>query len=119
MRKVYTSVDLGSSTIKIMVGEIFNKKLNVLGTAKVESRGIKKGVIVDANEIISSLREAISNIESMLNITIDNLISLRIVRRFHANNLPDFIRSHYLVSCKLISNFCNIVNRNKLERISE
>ena len=46
MRKVYTSVDLGSSTIKIMVGEIFNKKLNVLGTAKVESRGIKKGVIV-------------------------------------------------------------------------
>ena len=26
MRKVYTSVDLGSSTIKIMVGEIFNKK---------------------------------------------------------------------------------------------
>ena len=75
MRKVYTSVDLGSSTIKIMVGEIFNKKLNVLGTAKVESRGIKKGVIVDANEIISSLREAISNIESKLNITIDKVIA--------------------------------------------
>lgn len=75
MRKVYTSVDLGSSTIKIMVGEIFNKKLNVLGTAKVESRGIKKGVIMDANEIISSLREAISNIESKLNITIDKVIA--------------------------------------------
>ena len=75
MRKVYTSVDLGSSTIKIMVGEIFNKKLNVLGTATVESRGIKKGVIVDANEIISSLREAISNIESKLNITIDKVIA--------------------------------------------
>ena len=75
MRKVYTSVDLGSSTIKIMVGEIFNKKLNVLCTVKVESRGIKKGVIVDANEIISSLREAISNIESKLNITIDKVIA--------------------------------------------
>lgn len=75
MRKVYTSVDLGSSSIKIMVAEIFNKKLNVLSTAKVESRGIKKGVIMDANETISSLREAISNIESKLNITIDKVIA--------------------------------------------
>ena len=27
MRKIYTSVDLGSDSIKIMVGEIYDKKL--------------------------------------------------------------------------------------------
>ena len=41
MRKVYTSVDLGSDSIKIMVGEFYNKKLNVLATSCVKSRGIK------------------------------------------------------------------------------
>ena len=75
MRKIYTSVDLGSSSIKIMVGEILEKKLNVLAVSEVKSRGIKRGVIVDANEILSSLKEAISEIENKLLITIDKVIA--------------------------------------------
>ena len=42
-----------------MVGEILDKKLNVLAISEVKSRGIKRGVIVDANEILGSLKEAI------------------------------------------------------------
>ena len=30
MRKIYTGVDIGSDTIKIVVGEILDKKLNIL-----------------------------------------------------------------------------------------
>ncbi len=75
MRKIYTSVDLGSSSIKIMVGEILDKKLNVLAISEVKSRGIKRGVIVDANEILGSLKEAISEIENKLLITIDKVIA--------------------------------------------
>lgn len=75
MRKVYTSVDLGSDSIKIMVGEIYNKKLNVLATSCVKSRGIKKGLIVNANEVLGTLKEAISEIENKLLITIDKVIA--------------------------------------------
>lgn len=75
MRKIYTSVDLGSDSIKILVAEIYNKKLNVLAVSNVKSSGIKKGLIVDANEIIVSLREAISEIEGKLMITIDKVIA--------------------------------------------
>jgi len=75
MRKIYTSVDLGSDSIKILVGEIYNKKLNVLATSSIKSRGIKKGVIVDANEIIVSLKSAISDVEKKLSITIDKVIA--------------------------------------------
>lgn len=75
MRKVYTSVDLGSDSIKIMVGEFYNKKLNVLATSCVKSRGIKKGLIVNANEVLGSLKEAISEIENKLLITIDKVIA--------------------------------------------
>lgn len=75
MRKIYTSVDLGSDSIKILVAEIYNKKLNVLAVSNVKSSGIKKGLIVDANEILVSLRKAISEIEGKLMITIDKVIA--------------------------------------------
>ena len=75
MRKIYTSVDLGSDSIKIMVGEIYNKKLNVLATTSVKSRGIKKGLIVNANEVLGTLKLAITNIEKELHITIDKVIA--------------------------------------------
>ena len=75
MRKIYTSVDIGSDSIKILVAEIYNKKLNVLAVSNVKSSGIKKGLIVDANEILVSLREAISEIEGKLMITIDKVIA--------------------------------------------
>ena len=75
MRKVYTSVDLGSDSIKIMVGEIFNKKLNVLATSVIKSRGIKKGLIVNASEVLCSLKSAINEIEKKIGITIDKVIA--------------------------------------------
>lgn len=75
MRKIYTSVDLGSNSIKIMTAEIYDKKLNVLAVSEVKSRGIKNGLIVDANEILSSLKEAISDIENKLSITIDKVVA--------------------------------------------
>ena len=75
MRNIYTSVDIGSDTVKIIVGEIFDKKLNVLATSIVKSRGVKKGVIVDANEIMSTLKKAIEEVENKLMITIDKVIA--------------------------------------------
>ena len=83
MRKIYTSVDLGSNSIKIMTGEVYDKKLNVLAVSEVKSRGIKNGLIVDANEILSSLKEAISDIENKLSITIDKVVAS--VPSYYAN----------------------------------
>ncbi|MBQ1812356.1 MAG: hypothetical protein II119_00185, partial [Bacilli bacterium] len=83
MRKIYTSVDLGSNSIKIMTAEIYDKKLNVLAVSEVKSRGIKNGLIIDANEILSSLKEAISDIENKLSITIDKVVAS--VPSYYAN----------------------------------
>lgn len=75
MRKVYTSVDLGSDSIKILVGEILNKKLNVLSVSSIKSKGIKKGLIVDANEVLECLKDAIKDIEDKLMISISKVIA--------------------------------------------
>lgn len=75
MRKIYTCVDIGSSSIKILVGEMFKGRLIVLATSSVPSRGVKKGLIIDPNELIPSLRNAIGEIEGKLGIKIDKVIA--------------------------------------------
>ncbi len=63
MKKIYTSIDIGSDSVKILVSEMFKNKLTVIAEATVHSKGIKKGIIEDVNDILTTLREAINIIE--------------------------------------------------------
>ena len=60
MRKIYTSIDIGTSFVKVLVSEINKDKLNVLSSSCVKSKGIKYGLIIDANEAVTSIKEAIA-----------------------------------------------------------
>ncbi|MDD3304639.1 MAG: cell division protein FtsA [Bacilli bacterium] len=75
MKRIYTCIDIGSSSIKVLVGEMFKGRLIVLATSCVKSRGVKKGLIIDANEAISSIKEAIAEVEGKLGIKIDKVIA--------------------------------------------
>lgn len=74
MKKMYTSIDIGSDTIKVLVCELYKDKMNVLASSSVKSRGIKKGLIVDANEASVCIRKAIQEVESMLGIKINKVL---------------------------------------------
>lgn len=74
MRKVYTSVDLGSHSIKIVVMEEINNKFVVLSKSIQKSKGIKKGFIVDIDLVVESLKQAFQKIENDLGIKIDNVL---------------------------------------------
>ena len=47
MRKIIASMDLGSNSIKLIVAEIIRNKTNVLAVAEAETKGIKKGLVVN------------------------------------------------------------------------
>ena len=71
---IYTCVDLGSHSIKIVVLERINDKFHVIASTKVRSMGIKKGVIKDKELALKSLEEAIFNINDMLGIDIKKVL---------------------------------------------
>ena len=62
MKKIYTSIDIGTYSIKIIVGEYINDKLHVLASTCVKSQGLKKGLIVDANYVIEAIKNAVKEI---------------------------------------------------------
>lgn len=75
MKRVYSSIDLGSDTIKLVVCELYKGKLHLLAAANVPSHGIKKGLIVDPIAAKKSISEAIKQVESMLGIKINKVIA--------------------------------------------
>ncbi|MBO5414800.1 MAG: cell division protein FtsA [Bacilli bacterium] len=75
MKNIFTSIDIGSNNIKVVVCELHNNKLNLLAASSVSSKGIKRGMIVNADEASKSIKEAFEKVESMLGIKIKKVIA--------------------------------------------
>jgi len=74
MRNIYTGIDLGSDSIKIVVAELVESKFQVLAATSVKSLGIKKGLIVDHEMALRSLNQAVYEIEKVLGIKINKAL---------------------------------------------
>ena len=74
MRNIYTGIDLGSDSIKIVVAELVKEKFQVLASTSVKSVGIRKGLIVDSEMALRSLNLAIEEIEKVLGIRINKAV---------------------------------------------
>ena len=75
MRHIYTSLDIGSSSIKIVVCELYQNKLNLLCNVSYKSRGIKKGLITNYDLAYKSISEAFNKVEDILGIKIKKVIA--------------------------------------------
>ena len=75
MKHIYTSIDIGSDTIKLIVCELYKNKLNLFAASSVKSKGIKKGLITDVGEASTSIKQAFNEIEDMLGIHIKQVIA--------------------------------------------
>ena len=74
MRKIYSALDIGSSFIKLVVGEFFNNKLNILCAVKGETKGFRNNQITDSNKLIASINDVLNEASNILNFKITKLI---------------------------------------------
>ncbi len=74
MRRIIASLDLGSSSIKLLVGEMQKNKLNVLTCVDVVSQGIKQGYIVNSESATLALKDAFNKAETIIGLPIRKVI---------------------------------------------
>ena len=74
MRKIIASLDIGTSTIKLIISEFIKNKLNILCTSEVPSKGMKKGLIYRRDELIPVLKETFHKAEEMLGIPVKEVV---------------------------------------------
>jgi cell division protein FtsA len=74
MRKIVASLDLGSSLLKLIIGEVYKNRVNVLACVTSTSRGIKNGFIVNPESAVESLEELVHKANDIMGIPIKKVI---------------------------------------------
>lgn len=74
MKKIYMGIDIGSDTIKFVVSEYFNNKFNILATNTIKSKGVRKGLIVDAPLAINAVKDGLKELEERLGVHIGKTV---------------------------------------------
>jgi cell division protein FtsA len=67
---IIVSLDIGTSKVRAIIGEVVNGAINIIGVGSADSQGIRKGAIVDIDQTVQSIRSAIDHAERMVGIQI-------------------------------------------------
>jgi len=73
-QELYISLDIGSSSIKVLIGEMSDGQLHVIGVGNVKSNGVRKGAIVDIDATVQSIRKAVEQAERMTGYQIEEVV---------------------------------------------
>ena len=74
MSNIYTSIDIGSYSIKVVVLQKVGNKFNTLATTSVRSRGIERGRVINEEDLIKSIKSAIDSVSNIIGIKIDKVL---------------------------------------------
>jgi len=74
VKDIYASLDLGSSTIKLVVGELINSNINVLFAKMIPSKGITKGQITDEAAVSTTILQLVKEAEEELEAKITSVL---------------------------------------------
>ncbi len=67
-------LDMGSSSIKTLIARIEHDTIDIIGIGKAESKGIRKGTIINIEEAADSVSESIEQAELMSGIKVGNIV---------------------------------------------
>lgn len=72
--EVLVSLDIGTTKIKVVIGEVLNDSLNIIGVGTATSNGMKKGAVVDIDQTVHSIRNAVEQAERMVGMEVSRVV---------------------------------------------
>ncbi|MDF9833234.1 cell division protein FtsA [Ereboglobus sp. PH5-5] len=72
--KIIAGVEIGTSKITVLVGELTSRNLTIIGKSECQSAGVMKGVIIDAKAASNAVHTALEGAEKSAHIPIDEVI---------------------------------------------
>ena len=67
---IIVGLDIGTSTVRAIIGELDGLNINIIGVGTAKSDGIKKGAIVDIDKTVAAIKAAVEHAERMVGISI-------------------------------------------------
>lgn len=74
--QILVGLDIGTTTIRVVVGkrEDQDKPPSIIGVGEAPAAGIRRGVIIDIEEAVSSISKALEKAERMTGISVDHAV---------------------------------------------
>ncbi|CCF28670.1 cell division protein FtsA [Leuconostoc citreum] len=72
---VTVGLDIGTTSIKVVIAQTTGNQFNVIGAGNAPSRGLHKGVIVDIDATAGAIREAIDQAQEKANFQINEVVA--------------------------------------------
>ena len=72
--KYLVGLDIGSTKTCALIAELDDQQVKFLGLGAAESKGLRKGLIVNLDSTVSSIRRAVEEAESVANVPVDSAI---------------------------------------------
>ena len=107
MRRLFTSIELSSNYIKLIILEKIQNKFYCLYSDVTNASGISKGLIIDSSEVINSLKKALKKAYDKTNLKIDKVILT--ISPIDANFMV-------VSSTTYVDNIDGIVNQNFIDK---
>ena len=74
MRKIYSCIDIGTDTIRILVSEYYQGKLRTLAASSVKTKGVTAGIVTDEALLTERIKLAIKDINSRIDTDIRKVL---------------------------------------------
>ena len=72
--KIISGIDIGSTFIRVIVGQVSENGLSIIGLSEVESEGVTKGVINSIEDVVSRISQVLEKAERMTGLPIESAI---------------------------------------------
>jgi cell division protein FtsA len=69
----FTGLDIGTSSVKVLVAEYTDNEMNVIGVSSVKSAGVKDGIIVNIDVAAGAIKKALEQAEEKSGIRVDRV----------------------------------------------
>jgi cell division protein FtsA len=72
--KYVVGLDIGSTKTCVLIAELDNEQTRFLALGAAESKGLRKGLIVNLDSTVSSIRRAVEEAESVANVPVESAL---------------------------------------------
>lgn len=70
---MYVGLDIGTSSVKVVVAEYIDSQMNIIGVGNAKSEGINRGIIVDIDKTVHAISRAVKQAEEKAGIQIKSV----------------------------------------------
>ena len=71
---LYVGLDIGTTKICAIIGEkLPDESIEIIGIGKAPSHGLRKGVVIDIETTVQSIKQAVEEAELMAGITVERV----------------------------------------------